>query len=92
MTHPQGPKLRFAADAVPALAPGALDDPRVSGGRLEIVGSGAGDGATGVIPLPPGRWSPLGPVGAPTGYEYVDPRAARASSASSCAPARRATC
>lgn len=71
--HPQGPKLRFAADAVPALAPGTLGDPRVSGGRLEIVGSGAGDGATGVIPLPPGRWSPLGPVGAPTGYEYVDP-------------------
>ena len=71
--HPQGPKLRFAADAVPALAPGALADPRTTGGRLEIVGTGDGDGATGVIPLPPGLWSPLGPIGAPTGYEYADP-------------------
>lgn len=73
VAHPQGPKLRFAADAVPALAPGALADPRVSGGRLEIVGAGDGDGATGVIPLPPALWSPLGPVGAPTGYEFSDP-------------------
>ena len=72
-THPQGPKLRFAANAVPALAPGTLDDPRASGGRLEIVGTGDGDGATGVVPLPPGLWSPLGPANAPTGYEYVDP-------------------
>jgi cysteine-rich repeat protein len=73
VSHPQGPKLRFAADAVPALAPGSLADPRTGGGRLEIVGTADGDGATGVIPLPPRLWSPLGPSGAPTGYEYVDP-------------------
>jgi len=72
VNHPQGPKLRFAASTVPALAPGTLDDPRVSGGRLEVVGTGDGDGATGVVPLQPRLWSPLGPPDAPTGYEYVD--------------------
>jgi len=71
--HPQGAKLRFNASDVPALAPGALDDPRASGGRLEIVGGGAGDGATGVVPLPPSLWRALGTPGAVTGYEYVDP-------------------
>jgi len=71
-SHPQGPKLRFFASAVPALAPGTLDDPRTSGGRLEIVGTGDGDGATGVVPLQPGLWSPLGSPTAPTGYEYLD--------------------
>jgi cysteine-rich repeat protein len=72
-THPQGAKLRFSAGAVPALTPGSLDDPRVGGGRLEIVGTGSDDGATGVIPLPPARWTALGGAGAITGYEYVDP-------------------
>lgn len=71
--HPNGAKLRFSASAVPALAPGALDDPRVRGASLEIVGNGAGDGATGVIPLRPALWRPLGSPTAPTGYEYVDP-------------------
>jgi len=71
--HPSGAKLRFSASAVPALAPGALDDPRVRGASLEIVGNGAGDGATGVIPLRPDLWRPLGSPTAPTGYEYVDP-------------------
>ena len=72
-THPNGAKLRFVADAVPALAPGVLDDPRVAGGSLEIVGSAVGDGATGVIPLRPELWTALGPPGSPTGYRYLDP-------------------
>lgn len=71
--HPNGAKLRFNASAVPALAPGALDDPRSGGASLEIVGNGAGDGATGVIPLRPDLWRPLGSSTSPTGYEYVDP-------------------
>lgn len=73
VSHVKRPKLRFAANAVPALTPGALDDPRVGGGRLEVVGNGAGDGATGVIPLPPALWTAIGAPGAITGYEYFDP-------------------
>jgi cysteine-rich repeat protein len=74
-THPAGAALRFAADGVTALTPGSLADPRTSGATLEIVGSGSGDGATGVIPLSPALWSSLGP-GAPAGFRYVDPQRA----------------
>ena len=67
-THPAGATLRFAAEGVTALTPGTVADPRATGATLEIVGSGSGDGASGVIPLPPALWS-----GTPTGFEYVDP-------------------
>lgn len=73
VAHASGPKLRFAASAVPALSPGALDDPRVTGATLEIAGTGSGDGATGIIPLPPSLWTALGSPTAPSGYEFVDP-------------------
>jgi len=76
-SHQDGAKVRFVAEGVTALAPGALDDPRATGATLEIAGNGAGDGATGLIPLAPQHWSALGPPNAPTGYEYDDP--ARAS-------------
>src|SRR5690606_29343925 len=70
-THPKGARVVFRAVNVPALASANVPDPRVSGATLEIVGNGPGDGASGIIPLPPSGWQPLDPPG--SGYRYVDP-------------------
>jgi len=70
-SHVKGEKVRFSATGVATLTPGSLDDPRVHGGTLEIAGRGAGDGATGFIPLRPSGWRALG-AGVPAGYVYDD--------------------
>lgn len=75
-THPRGAAVRVEAEHEPTLVPGSLaSDPRQVGALLEIVGSGPGDGSTGYVPLPPEGWTALGPAGAPTGFEYLDPAA-----------------
>ncbi len=73
-THRRGAAVRIEAKREPTLVPGSLTgDPRQVGALLEIVGGGPGDGSTGYVPLPPEGWTALGPFGAPTGFEYLDP-------------------
>lgn len=49
-----------------------IGDPSVSGATLEVFGSGAGDGNTGVINLPPEFWRPLGNPAGNSGYLLID--------------------
>ena len=65
-------RVLFRAKDEADLAPTADDDPRISCARLEIAGSGTGDGAAGPIVLPPSLWEGLGtPLGS-KGYAYTD--------------------
>jgi cysteine-rich repeat protein len=68
-------RILFRATGEPDLIPSIEDDPRASGARLEITGSGAGDGAAGPIVLPPSLWEGLGSPSGSKGYVYEDPDA-----------------
>jgi len=68
-------RILFRSTGEPDLRPSLDDDPRASGARLEITGSGAGDGAAGPIVLPPSLWEGLGSPPGSTGYVYTDDNA-----------------
>lgn len=51
---------------------GTIGDPSLTGATLEVFGSGAGDGNTGVINLPPQFWRPLGNPAGTGGYLLFD--------------------
>jgi cysteine-rich repeat protein len=65
-------RVVFRSTIAPELVPGADDDPRSFGARLEIRGSGVGDGAAGPIVLPPSLWEGLGSPAGSRGYVYTD--------------------
>ena len=65
--------FRTAGD--PAIDPAAAPDPRRVGATLEILGGGAGFGASGVITLAPQYWKGLGTPPGSAGYDYADPGA-----------------
>jgi len=64
--------LRFKAAQDTAIDPGTGADPRVGGATLEVRGGGPGEGDSGSIELPAGRWTGLGNPAGAKGYRYLD--------------------
>jgi hypothetical protein len=65
--------LRFRATRDLGVDLSGNPDPRVSGATLEVMGSNAGDGATGPISLPANLWVGLGKPSGTKGFKFLDP-------------------
>jgi len=58
-TGPAGRRFRFRISKQAAIHAAAIPDPTVAGATLEVSGSGAGDGSSGVQILPAANWRAL---------------------------------
>ncbi len=64
--------VRFKATRDLGIDPTAGGDPRGGGATLEIVGRGAGDGTSGIVPLDQNLWVGLGTPPGAKGYKWSD--------------------
>jgi cysteine-rich repeat protein len=64
--------MRFRATRDTAIDPSVAADPRVGGATVEFVGTGAGDGTSGVITLDAQLWVGLGRPEGSRGYKFLD--------------------